>query len=295
MSRRSLIVVVLALAVVSTPAVAYVPCAPQPIFVCPPPPCAVPCPPGPAAAPKVHETPGGKAPEAMPGPKASTRTEPLRPPTVVVEPAGYAAPEPAKPEPKPEVKIELPTPVPETPKAFELPAPRPVAQDQPSIPTIRPELPPSALPKPDAPKPIVPELPPAIPMLEVPKSPEAPAKLPAFAPKPPDGDSNLPALKLPTLPSVSQSSPLTGGERRVEILPAEGRPALDPAKRWVRFYNNTDRDVKLTVMGESITLPARHQIPAEVPATFQWQLDNGDPRSTAVPVGATGVEIVIRK
>ena len=75
----------------------------------------------------------------------------------------------------------------------------------------------------------------------------------------------------------------------------DGPPPAGPtAKRTVGFFNHTDRDLKLTVEGDTVTLPRRHYVTAEVPATFGWKLD-GDERRTEVPAAAPGVEVVIRK
>ena len=262
------------------------------------------CPPGfgfgvPLGPPVIYVPvyPAIPAPKIEPEPKSEPkRTQaPLPPPKVTVEPAAFAAPEPAtptiappkvpttpapQPEPaKPEVpKLELPKP--EAPKVeapkFETPKPAP-----------KPEIPQVSLPLPAPVKPLE---------LAKPADPE-PAKIPTFTPKVAGTDATLPPLKLPPLPnvdptSISRSSPLTGSG--IDIVPADGKPAAN-GKRRVGFYNQTDRAVRLTVEGETVTLPGRHTIAAEVPATFTWTLDRGDPRSTTVPAGASGVEVLIRK
>jgi hypothetical protein len=126
------------------------------------------------------------------------------------------------------------------------------------------------------------------------------AKLPPLIPRLPNPD--VPPLTIPQLPvgpdtSTSKASPLTGSAGpRVEVFPVAGPPPDVPAaRRTVGFFNHTDRDVKLTVEGKTVTLPKRHHVTAEVPARFVWQLDGGEERRTVVPAAAPGVEVVIRK
>lgn len=230
------------------------------------------------AAPKVHVEPKAD-------PKPSSRAPaPLAPPRVTIEPAAFAEP---TPEPPKTPAIPVPVPVPEIAKPAPLPVPEIAKPPVPETPKFTPVA-----------KPDVPQMPIAPPTPADPKDAD-PIKLPTFTPKIPDGgDTNLPPLKLPTLPNLdppttSRSSPLTGSAS-VDIVPAEGKLPAN-GKRRVGFFNQTDRAVVLTVEGESVTLPGRHTITAEVPATFTWALDRGDPRSTTVPGGASGVEVVIRK
>lgn len=222
-------------------------------------------------APKVHTDP-------KPEPKQTQA--PLPPPKVTIEPAAFATPEPATPTIGSPKVPTVPAPQPEPPKPeapkFEAPKPSP-----------KPEIPQVSLPLPGPVKPLEPVKP---------ADPE-PVKIPTFTPKVPETDGNLPPLKLPTLPnpdptSISRSSPLTGSG--IDIVPADGKPATN-GKRRVGFYNQTNREVLLTVEGESVKLPSKHTITAEVPATFTWKLDRGDARSTTVPDGASGVEVLIRK
>jgi hypothetical protein len=170
------------------------------------------------------------------------------------------------------------------------PEPKPAAPD----PKPAPKAP---APKADTPKLVVPQVP----------TPAAPTgagsegdKIPPLIPRLPNPD--MPPLTLPQVPlekpnkgtSTSKASPLTDAPR-VDVFPVDGPPPAGPtAKRSVGFFNHTDRDLKLTVEGETVTLPRRHYVSATVPATFAWKLD-GDERRTEVPAAAPGVEVVIRK
>lgn len=222
----------------------------------------------------------------------------LTAPTVQAEPA---TPAPAKPAP---------------PKADPAPvAPRPVTPgvppgnaaadpDGPVKPTefAKPQTAsppePKASPKSVAPKPPVPQ----VPLTGTPEpSKSDEAKIPSLIPRLPTPD--VPPLTIPQLPvekpaqgdnSTSKASPLSGATR-VEVFPVDGPPPASPnARRRVGFFNHGDRDLKLTVEGESVTLPRRHFVTAEVPAAFTWKLD-GDEQRTEVPAAAPGVEVVIRK
>ena len=127
------------------------------------------------------------------------------------------------------------------------------------------------------------------------------AKIPPLIPRLSNPD--VPPLTIPKVPvepaskgdtSTSKASPLTGAPG-VDVFPVAGPPPAGPtAKRTVGFFNHTDRDLKLTVEGDTVTLPRRHYVTAEVPATFAWKLD-GDERRTEIPAAAPGVEVVIRK
>lgn len=127
------------------------------------------------------------------------------------------------------------------------------------------------------------------------------AKIPPLIPRLANPD--VPPLTIPKVPveprtkadsSTSKASPLTGTPR-VDVFPVDGTPPPGPkAKRTVGFFNHTDRDLMLTVEGDTVMLPRRHYVTAEVPATFVWKMD-GDERRTEVPAAAPGVEVVIRK
>ena len=124
-----------------------------------------------------------------------------------------------------------------------------------------------------------------------------PVKLPPLVPRVPGNEGGLPPLKInpPAGPSTSRSSPLAD-RRAFEVVPVAGGAVPAPgALRSVGIFNHTDRDVALTVEGETVTLPARSYVTAAVPRKFAWRLGAGEPQSTEVPPGAPGVEIVLRR
>jgi hypothetical protein len=209
---------------------------------------------------------------------------------VQVEPATPAKPEPPKTDPAPA-------------------APRPVA---PGVPpgnaTADPGGPvkPAEFAKPE----VAPQRKSGAPKLELPQVPlpgaaspskDDDAKIPPLIPRLTNPD--VPPLTIPKVPvdppargdtSTSKASPLTAAPR-VDVYPVDGPPPAGPtARRTVGFFNHTDRDLKLTVEGDTVTLPRRHYVTAEVPAAFTWKVD-GDERRTEVPTVAPGVEVVIRK
>lgn len=233
-------------------------------------------------------------------------TLPVAPPNYSILPAPTVQAEPATPAPA----------KPAQPKADPAPAaPRPVAPGVPpgsaATDPSGPEKPiefakpqtasppePKATPKADAPKPQVPQ----VPLTGTPEpSKSDEAKIPTLIPRLPSPD--VPPLTIPQLPvekpaqgdhSTSKASPLSGA-KRVEVFTVDGPPPASPrARRTVGFFNHSDRDLKLTVEGESVTLPRRHYVTAEVSAAFTWRLD-GDELRTEVPAAAPGVEVVIRK
>ena len=233
--------------------------------------------------PKVQQLPGigGKEPEKD---KASSglgkAAEPEKAPVPMeVKPAGgFAKPVPAVPM-EPIYKLEPPkgdSPPPlklDIPGASEeLPTPRS------SNPTPRSDVPPISLPTPgDAPK--IPSITPPLPAPD-PSSPP-PLKLPN-------------PLSIPESGSVSRSSPLTGGRPRFEVFTVDG-PVAESGSRMVGFFNQTDREVKLTVQGETMTLPKWSRVSAKVPAGFRWQLDAEAQQTTQIPSDSPGLEVVIRR
>jgi hypothetical protein len=59
----------------------------------------------------------------------------------------------------------------------------------------------------------------------------------------------------------------------------------------VAFLNHTDREVKVTVNGDSISLPAKHSTTTTVYGRFRWAVDGQE--NTAGIVGGSA-EVAIR-
>jgi hypothetical protein len=234
-------------------------------------------------------------PQAAPAP---------RPPRVQVEPTKpgeFARPEPAKPTPPAPKQSAETTPTPgvkpadfKTTDSIPLPTPRPVTPEtavpKPAVPDFKIDPPAGAAPKADVPQ---------LPAPNATKEPEG-VKIPPLVP-PLKGvpDPTVPPLAIPTpalgaKSSTSKSSPLAD-RPRVEVVPAEGSLRDLSGRRTVGFFNQSDRDVRLTVEGQTITLPKRHTVTAAVPATFAWKLDDGADETTTIPGAAPGVEVLIRR
>jgi hypothetical protein len=231
----------------------------------------------------------------------------LPPPTVRQEPSDPA--EPARPEPATPGPAK-PEPVIPKPVAPGAPPGNPSAS-APAAPSVKPAAfagpeaapaGPRPVPKGDVPRIEVPQVP--VPGAPAEKPKGGDANIPPLVPRLQNPD--VPPLTIPQLPveppaatgtSTSKASPLTGtAAPRGDVYPVDGPPPATPtARRRVGFFNHTDRDVRLTVEGQSVTLPGRHFVTAEVPAKFGWRLDGGEERRTEVPAAAPGVEVVIRK
>jgi hypothetical protein len=203
----------------------------------------------------------------------------LAPPTVTPE---TAKPEPAKPEPaKPDPVAPPKSPMPGIPRtSAEPPVIERVAAPVPAVPEAKPV--------------IIPVTAITVPETKA-NTPEAPVKIPTLVPRIPGGDNSLPPLIVPTpSESTSKSSPLTS--RAVELIPVSGdAPSSPEAFRTVNIFNYTERDLKLTVQGQSITLPKRSFVTANVPRKFDWKFDENPKQTTEIPVTSPGLEIVIRR
>jgi hypothetical protein len=258
------------------PPVVYVPACPPPVAVYPP---AAP------AGPTVRQEPAPEPakpevkPEAAPKSNAPAAPAPGLPPTMPLKQTGFTEP---------------PTESPPTPKPADPPTIPAV-----SIPTETPVTPPAQ------PLAVPPATPPALPTPGTLTLPNTPAKsdggLTVPTLKPVGPDTSVPPLSIPTpgdpVTRTSQSSPLTGTARVVaDVYPVHGpAPSSPAALRTVGFFNQSDRDVRLTVDGQAVTLPRGHQVTARVTATFKWKVDDGLDVRTEVPTAAPGVDVVIRK
>ena len=204
-----------------------------------------------------------------------------RPAVVYPAPLVLAAPRPAAVAP-----LAPPAEPPKSPPRVEPDPPPPPVKPAAALPqeppTIRPpDVPPAPTPK-------------AAPLVLPPADPAAP-KVPSLNPVNPGG-GDAPPFKLdpPKGSRTSGSSPVGSGFA-VRLVPAAGPPPASPdAKRAVRFVNLSGLPVVLTVEGETAELPARHELTATVPASFQWQLNGGEVREAVLPAAAPGADVVIR-
>jgi hypothetical protein len=261
-------------------------CWSPPVVACAPPVVAVPCQPVYGPPPPVSRTPDNYS--LLPVPTAQPEETPAQPKAAVSETNTIPAPRPVSPgvptgpgrtssNTDATTDTNLATPRPAEPKSEGVKIP---AQNIPTDP-MPPKTGSTSL----------------SPETKTAKQPEPAKRKPLISSK---GDSGLPPL--PLLPpgpakSTSKSSPLANKPRPVvDVYPVDGLPPASPsAKRKVGFFNHTDRDLKLTVEGQTVTLPKRHYISVEVPANFDWKLGDGPKQQTAIPTAAPGVEVVIRK
>lgn len=214
-------------------------------------------------------------------------------PAVKFEEAKPAEPMPVKPvEPKADPKQVVPPktdsdriPVPAVPPAP--PATKPdlgkLDFDIPPIgdvPLAKPQPAPSDAPKTPAAKPS-----------DAPKTPE---KLPEFNFDLPKVDGGMAQPVEANKKTVANSSPLSDKPAEVDVYTRDGKNVLT-AKRGVTFVNKSARDILLTVDGQTVTLPSKTVMTAELPAAFKWQIGGEPERSEKVPDGSPGVDVVIRK
>ena len=140
-----------------------------------------------------------------------------------------------------------------------------------------------------------------------PAPPEPGQFLPGDAPKLPLpasdlklSDTGLPPLALPPIsaPKVTaQASPLAAVRSvlpRVRTIPVASTTHAAPiGKRKVGIFNYTQSPLELVIEGEKVTLPRRHYLQAEVPASFAWRIGTGELRNVAIPTNQAGLELVI--
>jgi hypothetical protein len=200
------------------------------------------------------------------------------PKTPEIIPASAVVPAPVvppTPTPSPTIQPTIAPP----PAVKAIPEPAPASSENPAL-----ELPKLELPKIEAPKVELPkvEAPKAeLPLLEIPAAPKA-----------------APSESLPPMGPMrtSKSSPLNAEVKPFDIYPVDGKAPTNPAaKRTVRFFNISDRDIKLTVNGETGSLPKQSVIAAELPANFTWKINSGKEESTEIPANVRGLEVIIRK
>ncbi len=266
------------------------------------------CPPATATVKPASDTPT-VVPERMdppkvdePKPNMATPREAQSPEKPKLQPANPEIPPLTIPkqelpvEPKPETPAPQPQPKPATPE----PAPKLPGFELPVIPEKKPKSPGADLQLPEPPTATLPKL--ELPGLELPNQ-NAPIK-PVAAELP-----ALPKLELPGLDSpaaqpveakkqIVNASPLSAKANagQYDIFPVEGEAPKSPtAPRAIGFVNKSERDILLTVEGQSVVLPAKTIIRTPLPPKFTWQLGGDTEHTEIVPSQASGLDIVIRK
>ena len=78
------------------------------------------------------------------------------------------------------------------------------------------------------------------------------------------------------------------------VIPADGK-GEPRAEVKVGFFNHSDRDIALTVNGESVKLPSEEYVTLRLPRTFSWAEKGAKATDVVVPPDADGIEIVFRR
>jgi hypothetical protein len=243
-------------------------------------------------------------------PMTPTNTKPVSQPVALPEP--FPLPTPSPKYPAVEIPKELgPLPkldVPKEPDFRPVPTPKGAGGDMPQAPTgsatplpapaprdpslVLPAVPAGSgnaaipSPAPAFPEPLIPAT--SVPVIPDPKQPET---LPSLT-LPPETP-----VAPPSKGTLARSSPLTGSKTTptVSVYPAKiaGDGRLDGYKT-VGFYNHTDRDLSLTIEGQTVKLPAKTYLYAMLGPRFSWGEGNQPAVRESVPPGAGGLDVVFR-
>ena len=95
----------------------------------------------------------------------------------------------------------------------------------------------------------------------------------------------------------AQSSPITSAPRelKVNVYPAGGNVRPTGGTYKIAFYNHTDRALELTIDGQTVALPARSYINAQLPARFTWKCGDRPAATATVPADAAGLDVLIKE
>ncbi len=280
------------------------PCEVMPVYCYEPPVCygppvvyvpvyVAPC--GPAVMPQTvieRDPPQVSQPRAKPNPvverdRPEKATAPVEPTPIITrepEPKRVAEPMPmpmVTREPDPEPKLVVTPPVLPMPPKMEPDAVKPFEEPL-VLPGGGKEATPTPAPAPDSTS----LIPPMFPVMPE-KLPKAPAS----------NSDSLPPLVLPPEANntIAKSSPLSARPRvRVQVLAAEGRPAVGPT-RPVSFFNRTEHDLDLVIEGRTVKLPKQTYIHAKLAPTFRWKAAGGEAQTERIPEGAAGLDVVFRE
>jgi hypothetical protein len=258
----------------------------------------------PVAPPRVYQVPAAVAVAPIP---AVNPVKPPAPPTVAADPKPIPKPAAVKP-PEPDPMLR-PAGGPTTALPAAAPSPAPAPKPEPETsPLVLPPVPETPNTKPMTP--LVPSATPApapAPGTGI-KEPEP--LVPAVKPmpkKPANSDDTLPPLVLPpegpggpsgVVPpvgdaSTSRSSPLTAGPK-VQVFTVSGGPVSGQLRK-VGFFNHTDRDIDLVIVGRAVKLPRKTYLHAQLPPTFQWKQGDRKAETATVPESAAGLDVLFRE
>jgi|GEM_PF-5979654 len=129
-------------------------------------------------------------------------------------------------------------------------------------------------------------LPPEIPPVGPPTSSGAEGSTSRYRP-----ERQAPTAVSPAAPNGRSVSPAASNGPLVRFQ-VWSRPPATEGYRLLRFLNYTDRAVVLKVEGQSVTVPARSQLPVWVGPVVRWQLADGEVHQWALRADVGGVDIV---
>lgn len=119
----------------------------------------------------------------------------------------------------------------------------------------------------------------------------------------------LPSLSLPPVVPVtprgeventSRASPLGNSNSQpiaVKQYPVAARGNSVPAGNYraVTFFNHTSQELRLTIEGRSVKLPARSYVETKLSPSFTWSYDDHAATRERVPNDASGLDVVFGK
>ncbi|MBA4067662.1 MAG: hypothetical protein C0501_28955 [Isosphaera sp.] len=81
----------------------------------------------------------------------------------------------------------------------------------------------------------------------------------------------------------------------VGVYVAAGAGKTGPGYRTVGFYNHTAADLSLVIEGQTVRLPAKTYLHAQLGPTFTWAVGGRAAARETVPDGAAGLDVVFRE
>ncbi len=123
-----------------------------------------------------------------------------------------------------------------------------------------------------------------------PRTAEPPLLKPTYAP-PTAAPPSAEPLPAPRPPAVSES------RSYFDVYTVAPRDSADACgdRSSASFWNLTDRDVTLTVDGQSHVIPRGKSLPLAVGRRFVWQVQGREAQTQQIATGESALEIVIRR